>query len=858
MTQAYPLQYFRLGIGNTNNNVISSGSSLIPSKQTGTSTEKWYLNYKSSGVFQIVNSSNGKVFTASGTKVTLENNSNSSSQNWKIEGVSKDYDGYYLYYKITSNADSSKSLTFTNGSGFSLSKYSGLTYQKYKLNLDGLQGFAANCKTNNGEKAGTIGGLLGEVVYVKTADDLEKQLNSVGAKTVVISANIDMRNKSNTRIRDYKTIVGSFKYHTIYDSSFRTNDAYGASNDSPSDNIIFRNLDMQARNEKNRILINIWSSRQIWIDHINFNSNLSFDRKGNGQDEVGKFIWLNTPYEVSFDKKDRLRSPDYMTISYCKFTHRYWTVAYGTQNNEITRDRTTLLYNWWNENVRRCPQLGNGIAHIYNNYYSAYGENNNGSATTGIIGGDGSEMLSQNNMFNGYTKIQALMMGGSTSDPCRDDGSYFSATLNGIPSKIDFSPKRKSTWNPNSSNYGYSLLNAYNIKNTDTKAFCTKYCGCFNSQNGIKYITDSDFSGWEKTTYDSPFLENVTLKNNGNSDSSSGSNSVSFNNGACFKIKNANSGLYMQVEGAKGQNNTNVQQWGTSNDSIHDIWKIYSSGNGYYYLISCLGDGGTYALDVTGSSSGNGVNVEIYRYTGKNNQQFLITKNSDGSYILKTRISGNNSAVEIANASTSSGGNVQQWSLNGHPCQNWFFESVDDPGCLMDTNYNYEFENSNSGMVMDIVGAKMESGVNVQQWSTSHGKWQQWILKRFNNNSTYYYIRSAYNQNYCLKANSSSNGGNISLSPFSNSDSSLLFKFSKNPDGTYFILTRASKEKCLVEIASAGIVSGNNVQHWEPTNHNCQRWKANKYNYDVNLTMSVAKTQVFKDKDCVHTVVYIK
>ena len=44
-----------------------------------------------------------------------------------------------------------------------------------------------------------------------------------------------------------------------------------------------------------------------------------------------------------------------MTISNCKLTNRYWTVAYGTQNTEITKDRITLLFNWWNQNVRRCP-----------------------------------------------------------------------------------------------------------------------------------------------------------------------------------------------------------------------------------------------------------------------------------------------------------------------------------------------------------------------------------------------------------------------------------------------------------------------------------------------------------------------
>ena len=222
--QSYPVQQFRLGMYNTDNNVSADNAVLCPSEQTGTANEKWSLNYISEGVYEIVNSQNGNILTANGSGVTLAADMDGSNQRWKIEGVEKDFEGYYLYYKITSNADSSKSLTYNENSGFSLSAYSGQDYQKYKLNLDGLEGFAANAKVSSGEKAGTIGGLLGEVVYVSTADELEKQLDSVGAQTIVITANIDMQKKSHTRIRDNKTIVGSYAAHTIYDSQFRTND----------------------------------------------------------------------------------------------------------------------------------------------------------------------------------------------------------------------------------------------------------------------------------------------------------------------------------------------------------------------------------------------------------------------------------------------------------------------------------------------------------------------------------------------------------------------------------------------------------------------------------------------------------
>lgn len=811
---SYPVQYFRFGMSDTNQNVNASGTGLAPAVQNGTTNEKWSLNWVSDGVYEIVSASSGLILTENGSGVTLAEDTDAAAQRWKIEGVEKDYDGYDLYYKVT--ADSGKALTYTEGAGFGLTSYSGSEYQKYKLNLDGCEGFAADCQTSDGEKACTIGGLLGETVYVSTADELEKQLNSEGAQTIVITADIDMQKKGNTRIRDNKTIVGCYGSHTIYDSQFRTNDAYGAENDSPSDNIVFRNLKMVAKNVPNRILINIWSSRQIWIDHIYFESQLNYDRMGNGQDEVGKFIWINTPYDSYLDAKDRLRSPDYVTISYCHLKNRYWTVAYGTQNDEITRDRTTLLYNWWDENVRRCPQLGNGAAHIYNNYYSAYGKDSNGSATTGIIGGDGSEMLSQSNRFQGYTVSQALSMGGDANkNPARDDNSYLSESVSGTPGAINFQSKNTSVWQPSQSNYGYSLLDAYNTKGTDVKDFCTKYAGDTLSAGGIKYITDSDFAAWASVKYENPFLRQVIFET---------MIPASFVSGSVWKIRNVNSGLYMQVEGAKAENGTNVQQWGTADGVTHDIWKLIALEDGYYALISALGDGGTYALDLAGKKTANGTNIQIYPYNGGDNQQFLLTQNGDGSYKIRTKLSEGRSAVEIADASLNSGANVQQWEVNGNNCQDWVLESVADPGCKMDTDVYYQFENENSGMVMDIEAGKLEEGTNLQQWGRGDLISQKWILEEFSGGGNYYYIRSAADRNLVLKADSGSNGGNIAIVPYSSKDSGMLFKFSRNPDGSYRILTRASRDGCLVEIADASLNSGANVQQWEPNGNPCQNW----------------------------------
>ena len=675
----YPVQEFRFGIGNTDRNITISGKNagdyLSSASIKGTTDEKWSLNYISAGVYEIVNSATGMIVTNENGLATLAKDTNGANQRWKIEAIEKDFDGYDLYYKVVSNADPTQALTFdVNSNSIAVDDYAKGDYQKFKLNLDGLEGYAANAMTPKGEKAGTIGGLLGEVVYVSDADNLEKQLNSKGAQTIVITADIDMQKKSNTRVRDNKTIVGQYGKHTIYDCQFRTNDAWGTAGEVPSDNIIFRNMKMVAKNVPNRILVNIWSSRQIWIDHIYFESQLSYNRSGNGQDEVGKFIWINTPYANYRDSADRHRSPDYVTISYSHLKNRYWTVAYGTQNDEITRDRTTLLYNWWEKNVRRCPQLGNGAAHVYNNYFSAYGKSSNGSGTSGIIGGDGSEMLSTNNRFNGYTKSQALMMGGG-NDPARDDNSYLSEALDATPAKVSFSPKKTSTWKPEQSNYGYSLLDAYNTKGTDVKDFCSKYAGDQTSASNMKYITDSEFDGWVTKRYPAPFLKSIAV---GDEPVGGLKEGAALDVTKKFAIKNVNSKLYLGLAEGETSNGLDVIQ-----GKVETGWSFVAADvksdtdNGYYYIQ--LAKDSAFVLNLYSGSKDNGANIELWENITNASQQFKFVQNEDKTYSIVTKSTKDKSCLGIGAGSKEEKASVIQWACDGTDNQKWTLEEYVEP-----------------------------------------------------------------------------------------------------------------------------------------------------------------------------------
>ena len=639
----YPKQEFRFGIADTDRNITilkaEEGSTLTSSKIQGTLDEKWTLNYISAGVYEIVNSKTGLLVTSENGVAKLLKDTDAANQRWKIESVQKDFDGYSLYYKVVSNADSKVGLTFdVNSNSLKVATYSGDNYQKFKLNLDGLEGYAANANTPNGEKAGTIGGLLGDVVVVTTDTDLVEELKKTEPKTVVVCADIDMQKHSHTRLRDNKTLVGCYGSHTLYDPFFRTNNEYGTEGDEPSDNIIFRNLKMVARNQPNRILINVWSSRQIWIDHIYFESQLTYDRKGNGQDEVGKFIWINTPYMTYMDKKDNGRSPDYVTISYSRFKNRYWTVAYGTQNTELTRDRTTLLYNWWDKNVRRCPQLGNGSAHIYNNYFSAYGKSDNGGATTGFIGSEGSDMVSIANRFNGYTKGQALTMGGGV-EPARDEYSYLSEALDATPAPISFTPKTTSSWKPEQTNYGYSLMDAYNTKGSDVKDFCTKYAGDQTNATGMKYITDSDLKNWVTVVHPAPFLKSIQVGSEPVEEIKPKVATV-IDTSKFFSLKNMNSGFFLATAAtAELKSGTDVVQ------SENEMgWKWNAERDGYYTLslVDEYGDATGLALDLEGGSPGNGTNVVVKELAkdsaAKTAQLFKFVKNQDDSYTMEMQV----------------------------------------------------------------------------------------------------------------------------------------------------------------------------------------------------------------------------
>lgn len=143
-----------------------------------------------------------------------------------------------------------------------------------------------------------------------------------------------------------------------------------------------------------------------------------------------------------------------------------------------------------------------------------------------------------------------------------------------------------------------------------------------------------------------------------------------------YLIRNRNSGLYMEVENGTAENNANVSQQPASALQPSNLWTLADGGDGYYYIYSALGNGKQFLLDLSYGLTANGTNIGIYENTNADAQLFKFLDNGDGSYCILTKSSNDQSCVEVKDALSEIGANIQQWERNGHDCQTWTLEPV--------------------------------------------------------------------------------------------------------------------------------------------------------------------------------------
>ena len=122
--------------------------------------------------------------------------------------------------------------------------------------------------------------------------------------------------------------------------------------------------------------------------------------------------------------------------------------------------------------------------------------------------------------------------------------------------------------------------------------------------------------------------------------------------------------------------------------------------------------GASKCLDVPGSSTTAGVQLQIYTCSGGTNQAWTHT--SAGQL---TVYSGSSTlCLDAAGAKTTAGTKVETWTCNGGTNQLWTLNS------------NGTITGVQSGLCLDVTGASTSNGALAELWTCNGGSNQQWTL----------------------------------------------------------------------------------------------------------------------------------
>ena len=188
--------------------------------------------------------------------------------------------------------------------------------------------------------------------------------------------------------------------------------------------------------------------------------------------------------------------------------------------------------------------------------------------------------------------------------------------------------------------------------------------------------------------------------------------------------------------------------------------------DGSFELISALDQ--NMCIDLSGAQTENGSNVQLYESNGTKAQRWVIEKEltidniaqdhrndiDDGTYVIKSAIN-HKFRLDVSGGSSENEANVQIYSENGSKAQSWII-SHDEKGYVI-------IANEGSGKVLDVSGGGTANGTNIHQYSFNQTSAQKWIAVKQSDGS--FEFISALDQNMCidLSGAQAENGSNVQL-----------------------------------------------------------------------------------------------
>lgn len=211
-----------------------------------------------------------------------------------------------------------------------------------------------------------------------------------------------------------------------------------------------------------------------------------------------------------------------------------------------------------------------------------------------------------------------------------------------------------------------------------------------------------------------------------------------------YMFKSLNSGKYLGVS-----NDTVVQ---TASTNASSQWTVEVK-DGYHSLRNVAT--GKY-LDIYQGSTENGTKIQVWQQNGKISQKFLLEEVdilAPSAYYI-TSYSNRNLPIEVYGMSTENSANVQAWKKTSKDNQKWVLS--------LNSDGTYTISNANSGKVLDVDSSGTTSGTNVSQFENRNTLNQKWNI-RYNSDGSFTLV-SALDSSLVLNIDGTiSSGSNVNI-----------------------------------------------------------------------------------------------
>lgn len=287
--------------------------------------------------------------------------------------------------------------------------------------------------------------------------------------------------------------------------------------------------------------------------------------------------------------------------------------------------------------------------------------------------------------------------------------------------------------------------------------------------------------------------------------------------GGYYMLFSALSGKALDIDCGKIDNGSNVQIYEGNGSAAQKI--IFQTGptriaDGVYSIVSGLNNGKV--VDICNADYKNGTNAQLYSCNDTDAQKFYFHNVGNMNYILISCASGK--VLEVQNENYYDGANVCQNTYNGSAYQRWILRNKE--------NGYYEIVSAATGKVLDVSGGKDKDGSNIQQYASNDSKAQRFLLKPQNEKKIPEGIfsfrpSSSYNKVIDISGASVQNGANVQIYEI-NGSMAQNFQIKYNNDGTYtFSAVHSSK---VLDINGNNWKNGTNVQQYENNGTSAQKW----------------------------------